>query len=420
MFFSFLFLDFLMQSIMSAGTSSSLTHGSGRGAGHRLRSSRSNSQGSSYEERCVDPVEDRAQNPEPKGVHKADLKDANGRQYETIGFIPGSAEPSTATQTCNPCASPRSCRTFICSILTCGLYRVCQNSILAPCLAPKESSPDEPERLSLQAMNSRDNKEEYTAEEPWLEDLHIAGVKVDSTIEYLGAKTNPPTLPYVPPPGVQTLPSHQSLHESIRIDDWEDGEENVDSLITKKLLELYSEYQIEELARCTSDSVFLKKSKAINQLINSLAEEHKMDEQEAECRLVRGIIRISTRKSTKKRPHISGNERTLSDSGNETMRESESFSLSNNSKSWPTPLVQKYQCSCRHLGNASVPSSNNLIFLCLPKMTTNQIPISRYQIWPPLISVPGRFGGIMEVRNLHYSALLKVCPKRAILIKSIY
>lgn len=325
---------------MSAGTSSSLTHGSGRGAGHRLRSSRSNSQGSSYEERCVDPVEDRAQNPEPKGVHKADLKDANGRQYETIGFIPGSAEPSTATQTCNPCASPRSCRTFICSILTCGLYRVCQNSILAPCLAPKESSPDEPERLSLQAMNSRDNKEEYTAEEPWLEDLHIAGVKVDSTIEYVGAKTNPPTLPYVPPPGVQTLPSHQSLHESIRIDDWEDGEENVDSLITKKLLELYSEYQIEELARCTSDSVFLKKSKAINQLINSLAEEHKMDEQEAECRLVRGIIRISTRKSTKKRPHISRNERTLSDSGNETMRESESFSVSNNNDYKSNPNIQ--------------------------------------------------------------------------------
>ncbi|TMS17876.1 Keratinocyte differentiation factor 1 [Larimichthys crocea] len=126
----------------------------------------------------------------------------------------------------------------------------------------------------------------------------------------------------------------------MRFDDWEDGEENVDSLITKKLLELYSEYQIEELARCTSDSVFLKKSKAINHLINSLAEEHKMDEQEAECRLVRGIIRISTRKSTKKKPAVSRRERTLSDSGNETMRESGSFSFSNNNDYKSNPNIQ--------------------------------------------------------------------------------
>lgn len=282
----------------------------------------------------MDPVEDRVRTPEPKTVHKADLKDANGRHSETIGFIPSSAEPPTATQTCNPCASPRSCRIFICSILTCGLYRVCQNSIFAPCLAPKESLPDEPDKLSLQAMNSGDNREEDTAD--WLEDVRIGGVKVNSPREYLGAET----LPYVPPPSVKTQPSHQSLHESMRIDDWEDGNEDVDSLITKKLLELYSEYQIEELARCTSDSVFLKKTKAINQLINSLAEEHKMDEQEAECRLVRGIIRISTRKSTKRRPPISRMERTLSDSGNETMRESESFSLSNNNDYKSNPNIQ--------------------------------------------------------------------------------
>ncbi|XP_059206527.1 keratinocyte differentiation factor 1 isoform X2 [Centropristis striata] len=320
---------------MSAGSTGSQRHSSGPGS-YRHGPSRSSSQRSSYEERCVDPVEDRLPTPEPKTIHKAHLKDANGKESETLGFIPGSADPSSATQTCNPCGPPRSCRTFVCSVLTCGLYRVCQRSILAPCLAPNESSPDEPEKVSLQSVKAGDNREDDATD--WLGDVHIGGVKVDSPREYLEVESNAPS--YVRPPSGQTQPSHPSLHESMRFDDWEDGEEDVDSLITKKLLELYSEYQIEELARCTSDSVFLKKSKTINHLINSLAEEHKMDEQEAECRLVRGIIRISTRKSTKKRPHVSRMERTLSDSGNETMRESGSFSFSNNNDSKLNPNIQ--------------------------------------------------------------------------------
>ncbi|XP_051246108.1 keratinocyte differentiation factor 1 [Dicentrarchus labrax] len=320
---------------MSADSTGSQRHGSGPGS-YRHGPSRSSSQRSSYEERCVDPVEDRLPTPEPKTVHKANLKDANGKESETIGFVPGSADPSSVTQTCNPCASPRGCRTFMCSVLTCGLYRVCQRSILAPCLAPNESSPDEPEKVSLRAVNPGEHKEEDGTD--WLEDVHFAGVKVDSPRAYLDVETK--STSYVLPSGGPTQPIHPSMHESMRFDDWEDGEENVDSLITKKLLELYSEYQIEELARCTSDSVFLKKSKAINQLINSLAEEHKMDEQEAECRLVRGIIRISTRKSTKKRPPITRRERTLSDSGNETMRDSDSFSFSNNNDYKSNPNIQ--------------------------------------------------------------------------------
>ncbi|KAF7649690.1 hypothetical protein LDENG_00137560 [Lucifuga dentata] len=222
----------------------------------------------------------------------------------------------------------------MCSVLTCGLYRVCQRSVLAPCLAPNESSLDEPEKVSLRAVNTEDKREEDG--EDWLEDVCIGGVKVDSQREYLDVETRAPS--YRVPPGDQTQPSHPSFHESV--DDWDACNEDVDLLITKKLLELYSEYQIEELARCTSDSVFLKKSKEINHLINSLAEEHKMDEQEAECRLVRGIIRISTRKSTKKRPPVARMERTLSDSGNETMRESGSFSFSNNNDYKSSPNIQ--------------------------------------------------------------------------------
>ncbi|KAM3858370.1 keratinocyte differentiation factor 1-like [Diretmus argenteus] len=298
--------------------------------------SRPTSQKSSYEERCVDPVEDWTQSREAKTVHKAHVKDANGKESETIGFIPGSAEPASGAQTCGPCASPGQCRTFVCSVLTCGLYRVCQGSILAPCLAPSESSPDEPEKLSLRGANPGDNKEEDVAD--WLEDVHIGGVKVDNHREYLNVVDKAPA--YCDPLGGQKQLGHVSFHDSLGYDDWEDGDETVDSLIAKKLLELYSEYQIEELARCTSDSVFLRKSKEINHLINSLAEEHKLDEQEAECRLVRGIIRISTRKSTKRRPLSTRAERTLSDSGNDTMRDSETFSFSNNNDYKSSPNIQ--------------------------------------------------------------------------------
>lgn len=323
---------FPTQYAMSAGSSGSLRHSAGPGS-YKHGPSRSSSQRSSYEERCVDPVEDRIPTPEPKTVHKAHLKDANGKESETIGFIPGSADPHSATQTCNPCASQRSCGTFVCSVLTCGLYRVCQRSILAPCLAPHESSTDEPEKISLRAANQEVKKEEDTAD--WLGVVRIGGVKIDSPRDYLDTDVKPESS-YGPS---HTWSNHVSLHESMSFDDWEDGEENVDSLITKKLLELYSEYQIEELARCTSDSVFLRKSKAINQLINSLAEEHKMDEQEAECRLVRGIIRISTRKSSRK-PAVSRREKTLSDSGNETMRESDFFTVSNNNDCKSIPNIQ--------------------------------------------------------------------------------
>lgn len=318
---------------MSVGSSGSVRLSSGPSS-FRHGLSRSSSQRSSYEERCVDPVEYRPQS--PNTAHKADLKDANGKESETIGFIPGSAEPQSSAQSCNPCASPNSCRTFLCSVLTCGLYRVCQRSILAPCLTPNESSPDEPEKVSLKTVNAADNKDEDSPE--WLEDIHIFGVKVDRPREYLEVETKP--LTHEPAARAHVKFRQSSLHESMTFDDWEDDIEDVDSLIAKKLLELYSEYQIEELARCTSDSVFLRKSKDINQLINSLAEEHKMDEQEAECRLVRGIIRISTRKSTKKRPTPSRMEGTLSDSGNETMKDSQSSSFSNNNDYKSSPNIQ--------------------------------------------------------------------------------
>lgn len=294
--------------------------------------SRSSSQHSSYEERCVDPVETLPYTQEPRPALKADPRDANGNKCETIGFIPGSAEPASASPSCNPCASPKRCRSVFCTVLTCGLYRFCQGSTLAPCLAPNESSPDEPEKISLK--NTRSKEEEDGKE--WLNDVHIGGVRVEEPVEY---SDEPRALSILSSTLAVTHFSRSSLHQSMAFDDWEEDAEDVDSLITKMLLDLYSEYQIEELARCTTDSVFLRKTKDIHQLINSLAEQHQMDEQEAECRLVRGIIRISTRKS-KKKPHTSKRERTLSDSGHGTMKESGSTSFSNNNDYKSNPNIQ--------------------------------------------------------------------------------
>ncbi|XP_077599396.1 uncharacterized protein kdf1b [Stigmatopora nigra] len=258
----------------------------------------------SFEKRHVDPG-----GPRTAGEHDS--------------FLPPPAEPPTAAApNCNPCASPK---TFVCSVLTCGLYRVC---LRAPCLGPKEPEDpgEEPEKVGPGPEDEEDDTD-------WLGDVRLAGVKVDSPRDYIEADSAPLVSGPARPP------------EVIRLDDWEDeDEENVDSLIAKKLLELYTEYQIQELARCTTDSLFLRKSRQIHLLINSLAEEHRMGEREAESRLVRGILRISTRRRSKKKkngPPPCRPDTALSDSGNETMRESgASFVCSNNNDYKSNPNIQ--------------------------------------------------------------------------------
>ena len=99
----------------------------------------------------------------------------------------------------------------------------------------------------------------------------------------------------------------------------------IDVLIFKKLTELFSVHQIDELAKCTSDTVFLEKTSKISDLISSITQDYHLDEQDAEGRLVRGIIRISTRKS-RTRPQTTEGRSTRGaapaaapDSGHETM-----------------------------------------------------------------------------------------------------
>lgn len=293
----------------------------------------------SYQEYCEEPPEDHSRGSngtkDSKGRKKAHLKD--GEEAETVVFLNGSVEPGGGT-----CAWYRM---VVCRVLTCGLYRVCQRTILAPCLSGpqdppenKECSKGEEEEVEdvMEEVKERDDHQDELA---WLEDVHFDGVKVDIHRGDLSVVTQAPSSSYgrPPPSGRPEQQQHRTSfrsYDSVTLDDWEEevrGEEvysgeGVDALIHKKLLALYTAYQIEELARCTTDSVFVRKSKEIHQLINSLAEEHQMDEQEAECRLVRGIIRISTRRSKKRAPPH------YADSGNETMRNSDDSSCSNNSR----------------------------------------------------------------------------------------
>ncbi|CAL8298389.1 unnamed protein product [Lota lota] len=289
------------------------------------------SQNNTYQERSVDPPEVLIRgNRDSTRRPKDHLKDSDRQAAETVGFITVADEPGGGACTCGRC------RSMVCRVLTCGLYRVCQRTLLAPCLTGPPTQPENKE------CNKEDEREEDHDEPAWLEDVHLDGVKVDiqrGSLDFVAeapSNVRPRTSSPKPQPPDKTSRRSYDWEEEEEEEEVAYGGEGVDALVHKKLLALYTEYQIEELARCTTDSLFLRKSKEIHQLINSLAEEHQMDEQEAEDRLVRGIIRISTRRIKKGGgAHYRLSEQTLSDSGNETMRNSESCSNNNDYKSSP-------------------------------------------------------------------------------------
>ncbi|XP_016373405.1 keratinocyte differentiation factor 1-like [Sinocyclocheilus rhinocerous] len=250
-----------------------------------------------YQERSVDPVEIEIQH---FGVRHKVNKDANGNTTgpETVSFLPSKEEPVSGTCMCGPCASVSSCRKLFCSVLTCGLYRVCRR---LPCLVSSESSaPKAP--VENQSRPPR-------AENGFYSDIRIGGVKVDTSViedDHVSFSTS--KIEMDSPIYFSSLPEDDLICGS--------GMEDVDKLITRKLMEVFSEFEINELAKCTTDSMFLRRSREISQLISDIVEEHNMEEQEAECRLVREIIRISTRKS-KKKPQVRPQE-LQRDSGNDT------------------------------------------------------------------------------------------------------
>lgn len=262
-----------------------------------------------YQERCVDPVE--PQCPHPGSGYKFQHRDANGNatKPEAVTFLPAKAEPRVGWCTCGPCTSVGSCRKFVCSVLTCGLYRFCRS---LPCL-PSAAPVEEPEAPCPVSSDPGENSF-YT-------DLYIGGVKVDPSVLEEDRSVSP---------SKKARDSPTYLSGSMDFGEQQDdgASLDVDSLITQKLLEVFSEFEINELAKCTSDSMFLKRSQEISQLISDIVQEHHIQEQEAECRLVREIIRISTRKSKKTPVQKPEPQR---DSGNDTWRSHKGSSFKGNS-----------------------------------------------------------------------------------------
>ncbi|XP_065600640.1 keratinocyte differentiation factor 1 isoform X2 [Cyrtonyx montezumae] len=257
----------------------------------------------------------RAQQMRDRKGRKADLKDSNGREAETITFISGPAETSTDDGKN-------------------GDY----NGRL----------PNSPANISPTEKNGNPIKKSHMGSSFSYPDVKLKGIPVyqnrslghhvesDSCFkELLPEKPFRNSIEKPPlPSSHRSSEEYYSFHES----DLDISELNgsmssreIDVLIFKKLTELFSVHQIDELAKCTSDTVFLEKTNKISDLINSITQDYNLDEQDAECRLVRGIIRISTRKS-RVRPHISvpasqsheekSSRGNAPDSGNETMLES--------------------------------------------------------------------------------------------------
>ncbi|MCJ8745360.1 hypothetical protein PDJAM_G00129300 [Pangasius djambal] len=235
-----------------------------------------------------------------------------------------------------PCGSCSwsDCRALICCVLTCGFYGRQQ-----PCIPPNESSTDPPPKTEPEPRRPEPKSEPKTTHLPSsgsfrYGDVYLAGKKV----VYSPNSEAPARRSRSTAKGESQRPiSNTSIYsrEDLDVDDVDDGGTDIDSLITKKLLELYKLHQIEQLAKCTSDLSFSRKTNEISDLINSIAQDYNLEEQEAECRLVHGVIRISTRKYKSQTSKgykskdcksqdalLQPNGRrdgTLPDSGNETM-----------------------------------------------------------------------------------------------------
>ncbi|KAK2815364.1 hypothetical protein Q7C36_023630 [Tachysurus vachellii] len=256
---------------------------------------------------------------------RAIIIDTQPSQSCSNGLIPSAP--------CGSC-SWSDCRALICCILTCGFYGRQQ-----PCVPPNESSTDPPPKSESEPHRAEPKSEPKTTHLPSsgsfrYGDVYLAGKKV----VYSPNSDAPARRGRSTTKGESQRPiSNTSIYsrEDLDVDEVDDGGTDIDSLITKKLLELYKLHQIEQLAKCTSDLSFSRKTNEISDLINSIAQDYNLEEQEAECRLVHGVIRISTRKyksqtskGYKSKDHKSQDvllqpngrrDGTLPDSGNETM-----------------------------------------------------------------------------------------------------
>ncbi|CAB1333598.1 unnamed protein product [Coregonus sp. 'balchen'] len=278
----------------------------------------------------------------------------NGRGSETLGFIPGSADSPQSTNACGSCAAMgwSGCKALLCCIFTCGFY-----GSQDPCLpVNSESSTDHPSKADAEQPHPPNGMSvsnptcgiplepsikpsKQPSKLPPSDSFHYKDVRIGGqTVVYPTSSSGPKRTRTGGKGDSQRPVSNTSTiysREDLDLDDLSDSGTDIDSLITKKLLELYALHQIDQLAKCTSDSSFSRKTNEISELISSIAQDYNLEQQEAECRLVHGVIRISTRKAKKNKysnsqaqepvhqqPRANGrNDRgtLLPDSGNETM-----------------------------------------------------------------------------------------------------
>ncbi|XP_028674807.1 keratinocyte differentiation factor 1-like [Erpetoichthys calabaricus] len=251
-------------------------------------------------------------------VRKYYQSNANGRQSETLDFLPGSAESPPSSGSCGPCNtfSWERCKELLCIVVTCGHYKT-EHDICIPCTSSSETSTDDKiqdskangiagnnQRTTLRTDNKPSKNPSFNYPDLKLYgkplNLESVGSHKPSTSCTNSLKSLSRSESMEKPSGPLSKISDYSFEDLDQgIEELNNSGTDINSLINKKLLELFTLHQIDQLAKCTSDSAFFKKTSEIAELINHIMHNYNLDEQDAECRLVHGVIRISTRKPKK-------------------------------------------------------------------------------------------------------------------------
>ncbi|XP_063309539.1 keratinocyte differentiation factor 1 isoform X2 [Pelobates fuscus] len=272
------------------------------------------------------------------GKNANDLRQQRKSTSEDIIFVSGSAETSPEESQCCPqlYSAWTTYKSVLCYILSCSRCSQKDPEEYTPCtveISEGGSHNGHPAGSPPQRRDGERNKKVGLGNSFSYPDLKLKGVpvfnKACTTTTDIEASKDPPAPPPVPrnSAGEDYLPRDSDPDLSR----WSGSmsSQEIDVLIWQKLTELFSFHQIDELARCTSETVFLEKSSQITELISSLTQDYQLEEQDAECRLVRGIIRISTRKTRTRKSNSRGGQQQNSrsggkapDSGNESMQES--------------------------------------------------------------------------------------------------
>ncbi|CAH2245886.1 keratinocyte differentiation factor 1 [Pelobates cultripes] len=206
------------------------------------------------------------------------------------------------------------CKSLLCYVVSCCHSSQKDPDVYHPCsVGTSVSGPHNDHssgRTNLRCVGESskitglDNSFNYT-------DLKLMGVpvfnKTCATITDMESSGEP-----APPPASMNTEGNYSRKESYPELSGMNGSMSsaeIDGLIWQKLSELFSFHQIDELARCTSETVFLKKSNQMMELIDSLTQDYQLEKQDAECRLIQGIIRLSTRKERTNRNCTSGGDK---------------------------------------------------------------------------------------------------------------